>query len=64
MVEIREPSLREKIEGPRVVREILAGAWLLVGLIDQHHAHVPRELLVAKDELRGKLDLLDEVRRG
>lgn len=47
-----------------VVREVFAAAWLLVSVVDQQHARVPREVLEAKDELRVKLDRLDTVRMG
>jgi hypothetical protein len=60
----REPSLREKLEAPRVVREILASSSRLVELLDESEWGLPNEVLDVRDELRQKLAQLDEIRTG
>lgn len=64
MAEIREPSLREKLEGPRVVREILAATEGLLDLIEADGLAQSVEIRDAKDDLRAKFTHLDAVRRG
>lgn len=57
-------SLREKIEAPKVVREILEGSARLLDLIAEDGSCQPEAIRVAAADLRGKFEHLDEVRRG
>lgn len=57
-------TVQQMIEGPRAVREALAAAWALVHTIDQYDALMPDPLVAVKDDLRRKLERVDEIRTG
>lgn len=57
-------SMREKLEGPQAVREIMESAHILVGLVQAFEARQPPAILAAKDVLKLRLARLEEIRKG